>query len=174
MTPSSFHSDMSPNRRTLLFGIGTGLAFGVVRYITHFYLSDNIESSFSWPVGRCAILVICLLVMVLRQPRLAIGRMSLLPLFVSLVELFYVYLYSHTIAGPGWNWRLCFWVALNWIHYSALIGGWATLTWSWNQDEKTSYVLLGALYMLLVAWLFPFEMAFRWADMMYCPGFGPF
>jgi hypothetical protein len=165
---------MNSNRRTLWLAIGTVFVFAAMRFGAHFFLPHAIDGPISAPLARCAILGLCLLTMATLRPQRFIGWICLVPLSVSLGELYYAYLYSHSVAGPGWNWRLCFWVGLNWLHWVALVLAWAALLRSWKEGEKTAYVLLGMLYLILVAWLFPFETVFRWASLMSCPGFGPF
>ena len=114
---------------------------------------------------RIATFGICILLMTLSRPKWVSGRISLLVfvvLFAELVMYFRPVPIDPSGIGEAVDWFLPFWLYVNLLNIFVIPIAVILLICSYLQREKTSYIIFAAIYLILLAFLFPFEQIWRW------------
>jgi len=107
----------------------------------------------------------CLAVMILSWPRWRSGKISLLLFVVLFAELLMYFrplpLDANGIGEPV-RWFFPFWFYVNLANIAIIPTAIGLLVYDYLNEEKTTYIVGAAIYLVLLGTLFPFEQICRW------------
>ena len=64
--------------------------------------------------------------------------------------------------GEAVHWYFPFWLNVNLLNIVLIPTAVGFLVYAYLHEEKTAYIVLAAIYLVLLATLFPFELICRW------------
>ena len=125
----------------------------------------TIYTDHSYATLRVTIFGLCILLMALSRPKWISGKISFFLfaiLFVELVMYFQPVPIDPVGIGEAVGWFLPFWLYINLLNIVVIPTAIILLIYDYVHGEKPYYIALAAIYLVLLAFLFPFEQICRW------------
>lgn len=142
------------------------LLLGMVGLSVHHFTQITIYTDQSYAAARITVFAVCLVLMVLSWPKWYSSRIATLLFSVLLTELI-IYFRPVPIdpagIGEATAGFLPFWLSMSLLNIVIIPAAVTLLIYGFIHQEKTSYIIFAASYLVLLAFLFPFEQICRWA-----------
>ncbi len=152
-------------KQRLVYGLLFFLVLMAAGVVLHRHPQVTIYTSQAHGTARILAFAACLAVMILAWPRLYSGKISLL-LFVVLFAELLMYFQPVPVdpagVGEAARWFFPFWFGVNLANIAIIPTAIGLLVYDYLHEEKTTYVVGAAIYLVLLATLFPFEQICRW------------
>jgi hypothetical protein len=152
-------------KQRLLFGLLFFLVLVAAGVVLHRLPQITIYTNQSYATARILAFAACLAVMILSWPRLYSGKISLLLcalLFAELIMYFRGVPVDPGGIGEAVRWFFPFWFYVNLANIVLIPAAIGLLVYDYLHEEKTTYTAGAAIYLVLLATLFPFEQICRW------------
>ena len=154
-------------KRRLWLGLGFAFVLIVVTLVLHVLLHPTIYTNQSYATARIAVFGVCLALLIFSWPRLYSAKFSLAIFAVWVAELI-IYFRPVPIDSSGIGEAvpsfLPFWLSVSLVNLILIPAAIGLVGYAYLHDEKRFYVTLAAIYLVLLATLFPFEQICRWAQ----------
>jgi hypothetical protein len=158
-------AELTVMKQKLLLGLAFVVAVAVLAVLLHRLPQLSLYTSQSHATARVIAFGICLAMMVLSWPRLYSGKISIVLFALLFVELI-IYFRPVPIASAGIGeavpWFFPFWFKVNLLNIVLLPTALGLVIYDYLHEEKSSFLALAAIYLVLLATLFPFEQICRW------------
>lgn len=152
-------------KQRLLFGLLFFLVLIAAGVVLHRLPQITIYTNQSHATPRILAFAVCLAAMILAWPRLLSGKISLL-LFGLLFAEVLIYFRGVPIdphgIGEAVRWFFPLWFYVNLANIVLIPAAVGLLVYDYLHEEKWTYIVSAAIYLVLLATLFPFEQICRW------------
>ena len=152
-------------KQRLLLGLLFFLVLVAGAVVLHRLPQITIYTNQSHATVRILAFAVCLAIMILSWPRLYSGKISLL-LFVVLFAELLMYFRGVPIdpkgIGEAVRWFFPFWFGVNLLNIVLIPTAIGLLVYDYLHEEKPTYIIGAAIYLVLLGTLFPFEQICRW------------
>lgn len=152
-------------KQRLWLGLVFILALCVLTLLVHNLPQITIYTNQSYATARILVFGVCLALMVISWPKWYSGKISIVlfaVLFAELIVYFRPVPIDPSGVGEAVSWFFPFWFKVNLLNIVLIPTAVGLLIYAYLQNEKSSYIVLAAIYLLLLATLFPFEQICRW------------
>lgn len=152
-------------KQRLVYGLLFFLLLIAAGIVLHRLPQVTIYTNQSHATARILAFAACLAIMILSWPRLHSGKISLLLfalLFAELIMYFRGVPIDPNGIGEAVRWFFPFWFGVNLLNIVLIPAAIGLLVYNYLHEEKSSYTIAAAIYLLLLATLFPFEQICRW------------
>ncbi len=152
-------------KQKLLFGLLFFLLLVAGAIVLHRLPQVTIYTSQSHATVRIIAFAVCLAVMILSWPRWLSGKISLalfLILFAEVLMFFRGVPVDANGIGEPTRWFFPFWFYVNLANIVIIPTAIGLLIYDYLNEEKTTYIVGAAIYLVLLGTLFPFEQICRW------------
>jgi hypothetical protein len=152
-------------KQKLLLGLLFVVALGASAVLFHKLPQVTIYTSQSHATLRILLFGACLAMMVFSWPRLYSGKFSILlfaVLFAELIVYFRPVPVDPSGVGEAVHWFPPFWLSVNLLNIVLLPTALGLVIYNYLHEEKALFICLAAIYLALLATLFPFEQICRW------------
>jgi hypothetical protein len=142
------------------------LLLGIVALCVHQIPQITIYRDQSYPIARIAVFAVCLVLMILAWPKWYSSRIATLlfsVLFVELILFFRPVPIDPAGIGEAREGFLPFWLAMCLLNIMIIPAAVILLTYAFVYGEKPRFIIFAASFLVLLAFLFPFEQICRWA-----------
>ena len=152
-------------KQRLVYGLLFFVVLVAAAVVLHRLPQITIYTNQSHATARILAFAACLAVMILSWPRLYSGKISLLLLGLLFVEVL-VYFRGVPIdpngIGEAVHWFFPFWFYVNLANVVLIPTVIGLLVYDYLNEEKPTYIISAAVYLVLLGTLFPFEQICRW------------
>lgn len=153
-------------KKRLWFGLAFLIVLSALFLLLHNLPQITIYTNQSYATARILVFGVCLALMVLSWPRWYSAKISIAlfaVLFVELIIYFRPVPTDSSGIGEAVPWFLPFWLNVSLLNIVLIPTAVGLLIYAYLHKEKTSYIVVAAFYLVLLATLFPFEQICRWA-----------
>jgi hypothetical protein len=152
-------------KQRLLFGLLFFLLLVAAGIVLHRLPQITIYTNQTHATVRIIAFAACLAVMILSWPRWLSGKISLLlcvVLFAELLMFFRPIPVDASGIGEPSRWFFPMWFYVNLANIVIIPTAIGLLVYDYLNEEKTTYIVAAAAYLVLLGTLFPFEQICRW------------
>lgn len=152
-------------KRRLALSFTFLLALIPAALLIHLLPHLTIYTDRSYATLRMTIFGSCILLMALSKPKWISGRISFFLfaiLFAELVMFFRPVPIDPVGIGEAADWFLPFWLYINLLNIIIIPTAIILLIYSYVHGERPYYIIFAVIYLVLLAFLFPFEQICRW------------
>jgi hypothetical protein len=153
-------------KRRLAFCLPFILLLGIVAFLVHQIPQITIYHDQSYATARITLFAVCLILMIVSWPKWYSSRVVILIfsiLFAELVMYFRPVPIDPAGIGEATAGFLPFWLTITLLNIVIVPAAVILLIYAFIHQEKNSYIVFAAGYLILLAFLFPFEQICRWA-----------
>ena len=152
-------------KQRLWLGLAFLIALGALFLLLHRLPQITIYTNQSYAITRMAAFGVCLALLVWSWPTWNSAKISILlfaVLFAELIMYFRPVPLDPSGIGEAVHWYFPFWLNVNLLNIVLIPTAVGFLVYAYLHEEKTAYIVLAAIYLVLLASLFPFEQICRW------------